>query len=213
MAFTTLQKVDENDLNNFSVTTVTTTGAVTVGTTLAVGGTVSPAGLVDASAAGAGQIKFPATQNASSNADTFDDYKERSYTPTWTSGGSAPAIGNGTLTGRYIKKGKEVTLHIYLLAGSTTTFGNNTNSWTFSLPLTADNDVVSYLGLVRVDDAGTGIRSAVCAIAPGGTTIALIHETSGFGGGATSVGFKSDAPMTWANGDSLSLSITYTANA
>jgi hypothetical protein len=37
-------------------------------------------GLVDISAAGAGQIAFPATQNASANANTLDDYEEGTIT-------------------------------------------------------------------------------------------------------------------------------------
>jgi hypothetical protein len=43
-------------------------------------------GLVDISAAGAGQIAFPATQNASANANTLDDYEEGTWTPTDASG-------------------------------------------------------------------------------------------------------------------------------
>lgn len=39
------------------------------------------AGLLDLSAPLAGQIKFPATQNPSSDANTLDDYEEGSWTP------------------------------------------------------------------------------------------------------------------------------------
>lgn len=73
------------------VTTVTIAGAVTLKSTCSIGGavnfgaTIAPASLVDLSGASAGQIKFPATQNASSNTNTFDDYEEGlSGTPTLT---------------------------------------------------------------------------------------------------------------------------------
>lgn len=56
-----------------------------------------------------------------------------SYTPTWTCSGTSPAIGNGTLTGRYQRLyGRTYLVQIYLLAGSTTTFG--TGSWSFATP-------------------------------------------------------------------------------
>ena len=44
-------------------------------------GTSSLAGPLDLSASGAGQILFPATQNASSGANTLDDYEEGTWTP------------------------------------------------------------------------------------------------------------------------------------
>jgi hypothetical protein len=63
-------------------------------------------GLVDISAAGAGQIQFPATQNASANANTLDDYEEGSFTPVAFGNSSA---GTGTYIrqlGRYTKIGQ-----------------------------------------------------------------------------------------------------------
>lgn len=57
-----------------------------------------------------------------------------SWTPTWSSGGTAPAIGNGSIGGMYMRQQGKVYFRISLEAGSTTTFGNNSNGWTFSLP-------------------------------------------------------------------------------
>jgi hypothetical protein len=75
---------------------VTFSGAVAVGTGLAV------TGLVDISAATSGQIKFPATQNASANANTLDDYEEGTFTVTDQSGAGLTFSNN---TGRYVKVG------------------------------------------------------------------------------------------------------------
>jgi hypothetical protein len=66
-------------------------------------------GLVDISAAGAGQIQFPATQNASANANTLDDYEEGTWTPSLG--------GNTTYTnqfGFYRKVGSLVFISAYL---------------------------------------------------------------------------------------------------
>jgi hypothetical protein len=84
-----------------------------VGTTIGVGGATP-------SASGAG-ITFPATQSASTNANTLDDYEEG----TWT-----PSIG-GTSTytvqvGKYTKIGNVVTAYFYmtiLLKGTGSSYG------------------------------------------------------------------------------------------
>lgn len=58
------------------------------------------------------------------------------YTPTWTVSGSvAPAVGNGTLIGRYMKIGRMVTFHIVLTCGSTTNAGSG--AFSFGLPFQA----------------------------------------------------------------------------
>jgi hypothetical protein len=64
----------------------------------------------------------------------------QSFTTTWSStSGTAPAIGNGTLTADYEVRGKVAHINIKLTAGSTTTFGN-AGTWRFSLPVTASRD-------------------------------------------------------------------------
>ena len=74
-----------------SVAALTASGLITAsaGLTVASGQTLTPGGLIDASGASAGQIKFPATQNASSNANTLDDYQDaKAWTPIDSSGAS-----------------------------------------------------------------------------------------------------------------------------
>lgn len=57
-----------------------------------------------------GQIKFPATANPSSNANTLDDYEEGTFTPTLTCGASGTITLNaGSILG-YIKVGSMVTI-------------------------------------------------------------------------------------------------------
>jgi len=60
------------------------------------------------STSGAG-ITFPATQSASSDANTLDDYEEGTFTATLTGATTAPSTPI-TTTGAYVKIGKEVTI-------------------------------------------------------------------------------------------------------
>jgi len=60
-----------------------------------------------------------------------------SYTPVWTSSGTAPSLGNGTLTGKYSRVGDLVYFSMKLTFGSTTTAG--TGDYSFSLPFTMTN--------------------------------------------------------------------------
>lgn len=82
-----------------------------------------------------------------------------SWTPTWTSSGTAPAIGNGTLTGSYKQIGKLVHFRIKFVGGSTTTWG--TGNYFITLPVTgwtgiAANDSINLSGYG--EDAGvTGL--------------------------------------------------------
>jgi hypothetical protein len=57
------------------------------------------------------------------------------YTPVWTATTTNPALGNGTLTGQYMKIGRTCIVQIVLTIGSTSTFG--TGNWRISLPFTA----------------------------------------------------------------------------
>ena len=63
-----------------------------------------------------GQIVFPATQNASSNANTLDDYEEGTWTPVLAFGGISGS--NIVYSGNYTKIGRVVTVNF--LATSTT---------------------------------------------------------------------------------------------
>jgi hypothetical protein len=57
-----------------------------------------------------GQIQFPATQNASADANTLDDYEEGDWTPTIASSGTQPTVSSyGNRIGKYTKVGNVVT--------------------------------------------------------------------------------------------------------
>lgn len=89
------------------------------------------------------------------------------YTPTWTSTGTAPAIGNGSLTGRYMKIGRTVIVEINMIAGATTTFG--TGNYSFSLPVQSAATGLAIPGSAQL--LGTDRWSGTTIISSGATTI------------------------------------------
>ena len=93
-------------------------------------GTTLMGGLLDLSGASAGQIKFPASANASADVNTLDDYEEGTFTPTL--GGSATY---STRVGSYTKIGNRVYVHILLTVG---TLGTGSTSTISGLPFTSN---------------------------------------------------------------------------
>lgn len=83
-------------------------------------------------------------------------------TLTWTSSGSAPAVGNGTLLSRYqLLTTKMVRWQGRLVIGSTTNGG--TGFWIFSAPFNASADSILYcIGTHRMDDASVQARPGTC---------------------------------------------------
>lgn len=98
------------------------------------GGTQFFSNMVDISAAGAGQIKFPATENPSSDPNTLDDYQEfKAWTPVDSSGAglSFTVVANGCYA---MKIGRVVFCSIDITFPST---ANGSNVLIGGLPYTA----------------------------------------------------------------------------
>lgn len=76
------------------------------------------------------------------------------YTPVWSSTGTAPAIGNGSITGKYIRIGDLCIGYCAVLMNSTTTYG--TGDYKFSLPLSTDEPSDQSLGNAILVDNGVG---------------------------------------------------------
>lgn len=125
-----------------------------------------------------------------------------SVTPVWGADSSAPAIGNGSLTGRVVRDGRLLTVNIGFAAGSTTTFG--TGAWYFTLPSPFSQFKAKYdaIGSVWILDNGTAFFVGVCRIVTNANKIYMFTDN-----GAT--GVTGSVPMTWANTDTLSLTITF----
>jgi hypothetical protein len=85
-------------------------------------GSITNVGLTDLSAATSGQIQFPATQNASANVNTLDDYKEGTWTPNQGSG--LTVVGAFTSSGSYTKVGRVVTISGIVQGGTSVSTSN-----------------------------------------------------------------------------------------
>jgi len=115
-----------------------------------------------------GQIKFPAVQNASSDANTLDDYEEGSWTPTVVGTSTNPSSVNySTQFGKYTKIGNIVYLSFRV---SFTFAGGSGAIWLTGLPYTVANNIqpkgalqqdnVTYTGFTYVEvGANQGLTS------------------------------------------------------
>ena len=99
--------VDDDIPGSLTITGGTINNAAIGGSTPAAGAftTLSATGLLDISAAGAGQVKFPAAQNASADANTLDDYEEGTWTAVDNSGAGLGISGSNS---HYTKIGNSV---------------------------------------------------------------------------------------------------------
>lgn len=156
-------------------------------------------------------------QNSSKRFYVYDDFiaslgfsKWKLYTPTWATTGTAPAIGNGTLKGEYMIIHHWVIYNVYLLFGSTTTPG--TGTWTFSLPIQAQNKTIEYMSShVLMDETGTANHKGFAYVPDNATTVSLWHDNEVVAGGGD-IGIEAisnTVPFTWADTDILRCNVQY----
>jgi hypothetical protein len=129
-------QVQYNNAGAFGgISGVTTDGTrMTASTTIGVGGATP-------STSGAG-ITFPATQSASTNANTLDDYEEGTFTPTLTGDGFTRTYNTQYTAANYIKVGRMVTINVVMLVSSQTGTYNSAVGL-FNLPFTGTNVATS----------------------------------------------------------------------
>lgn len=108
-----------------------------------------------------GQIKFPATQNASADANTLDDYEEGTWTPALTFGGGSTGITYSTQSGLYVKIGKLIFAMYYIILtskGSSVGIAQMTG-----LPFTASSfgPMLGSGSYINMNTFATGMTGAV----------------------------------------------------
>lgn len=133
-----------------------------------------------------------------------------SYTPAWTSTGTAPTIGNGSIVGASITTGpKTIDWYMTITMGSTTTYG--TGSYRFSLPVAASTraagSTLNIAGLLT--DTGTAIWGVQACRIITSTTIELLAPTATADARLAVV--AQTVPFTWANTDIVSIAGRYEA--
>ena len=153
-------------------------------------------------------LAFPATQNASSNANTLDDYEEGSWTPEWGGVISDPTCTYTANTGRYVKIGRMVYLGFRIYTSSFS--GGSGNLQIKGLPFTADSAGNLWTGVVGWNQQGSfsNNQNAVNMSIQGSAARAYIHYMN-------STGATYDIVIgTGTNGTMLvEASITYQADA
>lgn len=118
------------------------------------------------------------------------------YTPTFTGTGTAPAIGNGTITGRYLSIGKLVIGSIEVVFGSTSTYGDG--FFVFSLPVATRVASSTYINI------GTAIAQDASAAPIGGYDIQMRQRTTTtFDLWRNGVGVSAGAPFTFTTSDGI----------
>lgn len=130
-----------------------------------------------------------------------DAFTATSYTPTWTGSGGNPAIGNGTLSGRYWRVNKIIFYDIYIVPGSTTTFGSG--SYEFALPVTAA-DTNGQTGTAMLEDISA--RNWQCM-----TRLSTTSKLQILPDDASGAGMTPTAPFTLASGDKIRITGWYFA--
>jgi len=126
------------------------------------------------------------------------------YTPTWTTTGTGPSVGNGSIAGRYCRHGRDIDLQITLLYGSTTSSG--TGVFSFSLPATASSaSNARWIGAAFFRDSSAGSTGHF----PGAAIVSSAGTTLNMAQGTQQV--SDTTPFTFANTDYISLSVSYEA--
>jgi hypothetical protein len=173
--------------------------------------TVAPGGILPTATAPSspytGQYYDDGTGLLRYNGSTWDTYYKvpgawTPYTPAWTAS-TNPAIGNGTITGRYMKIGRNVLCQIILTTGSTTTYGSG--QYAFGLPFALASSGLDSLGTTRLTAGATYIGQ--CLAASGASVCSAAFPNSG--SPATGANMTPTAPATLASGHILRLSLSY----
>ena len=125
------------------------------------------------------------------------------YTPVWTAVGTAPSIGNGTLTGGYRRIGQQIDFWLQLVAGSTTTFG--TGGWRFTLPAVSFDADWNFAHEGIVLDTGVAYYKGYYGA---GTDNGWTDKFEVYKPDFSDV-LRQTVPMTWTTNDALRVTGSY----
>ena len=145
-----------------------------------------------------GQIKFPATQNASSDANTLDDYEEGTWTPSYNGGLTGITYGS-VRNGYYRKIGSQVTIWFGIMSDGLTVTTSSLNI--SGLPFTAIASAGSN-GTLDVNNACRWVSNPPISgtVEPNTTAIVLYSSFTATGAGTDPVTVTT-GNMATANGN------------
>jgi hypothetical protein len=136
-----------------------------------------------------GNIAFPASQSASGDANTLDDYQEGSFTPVFTAATPPTGVTYGTQVGDYTKIGNLVLFHLRVQLTNKGAGGAGAISIT-GLPFTSANDIGNTADIGHDNITFTGGYTALVAFVAANSTVLTINEQ---GSAVAALG------VTWAN--------------
>lgn len=136
---------------------------------------------------GAG-ITFPATQSASSDANTLDDYEEGTFTPSIAFGGASVGVTYSDQNGDYTKIGNCVFFRLYIALSAK---GSSTGFATISgLPFTSSATASTFSAMsIRANSLSGTINSVVGSVAQSETKVDLHSFSAGAVAGLTESSF------------------------
>ena len=141
-------------------------------------------------------ITFPATQSASTSANTLDDYEEGTWTTTF--GAKGNLTGTPSLSSAIYRKIGQLVYIEGRIGGLTITLSNTTTYIIFSVPIAMNNNSTSQVGNVYTYTGSTDMSGIITDATNGdNTTVAIIIPNA-----LVTAGSLSD----------LLFSITYIAN-
>jgi hypothetical protein len=146
---------------------VTFANNATFPTTIGVGGATP-------SASGSG-ITFPATQSASTDANTLDDYEEGTFTVTAFGQSTAGTTTYSNQQGSYTKIGRQVTISIRLTYSALTGTGELRVG---NFPFTVSNDSMEYIAPLITSNLNWGGGSYIQVYVIPNTTQAVFFHCS-----------------------------------
>ena len=130
------------------------------------------------STSGAG-ITFPATQSASSDANTLDDYEEGTFNPNVIGTSTAGTVTYGDRSGKYTKIGNKVFYTVYVTWTSGTGTGNLQIT---GLPFTSANNGEYPTAAIYTNNLNyTSGNTTTCYIVPNGTAISIVQSVPNSG--------------------------------
>jgi hypothetical protein len=134
-------------------------------------------------------VAFPATQVASSDANTLDDYEEGTWTPTLQGSTTNPTVTYVTQTGSYTKIGNMVTVFVRLQTSAVS--GGSGTALVAGLPFTVNSTYRNGAGIGYFSGITLGSGNTQVGLSPdtgGVSTIRFVQSGSGVGASTILVG-------------------------
>ncbi len=124
------------------------------------------------------------------------------FTPVWGADSVNPAIGDGSITGSYLRRRNRLSIKILLSVGASTTFG--TGDWFFTLPAALQWTVESggSVGNAVMFDSTAGRYIGACE-----TNGSIAPKIYVYPSGAAVAKASATVPFTWNSTDTLKIEI------